>query len=128
MDAFVVTKEWIAENATPKGGYTYEQLRIIGCQIPPVSGWAKRAAGRLITIDQKNRFEAIHNPNGAVQQTEEIDSVALDDCQKAFEVWAKRHVFSVTKDKMVISEGAPIYANPMTQGAYMAWCASRDGS
>lgn len=48
--------------------------------------------------------------------------------QKEFEVWAKQHVFSVKKDKSVISEGAPIYANPMTQGAYMAWCASRDGS
>lgn len=51
----------------------------------------------------------------------------LNACKKEFETWAKLHKFNVGKDKDVVHQGQPIYASPMTQGAYMAWCAARDG-
>ena len=44
--------------------------------------------------------------------------------RKQFEAWAKEHHFAVSKDEKVISDGLPIYSNPMTHGAWMAWSQS----
>jgi hypothetical protein len=150
MDKFVVTKEWIAANATPAGGYKNEQLRIISVQIPARAGWPARAEGRVITTEQKLKFEAFHEGYKATKKSKTVmagdDFDPIGDCdpddvqsdadeahasseaQKEFQAWAKKHAFNVTKDKQVISEGAFIYANPMTQGAYMAWCAAKNGA
>jgi len=52
-----ITKEWIKDNCTVKGGYTKLQLACIGIVWPPVSGWKTRAIGREITEEQRQNFE-----------------------------------------------------------------------
>lgn len=44
--------------------------------------------------------------------------------RKKFEAWATDHKFNLRRDETVIDleEGGTIYANPMTQGCWMAWC------
>ena len=45
-----------------------------------------------------------------------------DVIKEEFEKWAKEHKFILTKDKSTVDEnGELIYANPMTQGAWMAF-------
>ena len=60
-EMFEVTVDWINQNATPAGGYKNEQLRIIGVPIPPMRGWPRSINGKLITQDQKLKFEAFHH-------------------------------------------------------------------
>ena len=58
---FYVTVDWINRNSTPAGGYKHAQLRAIGVPIPPMSGWPIKAAGKLITEEQKLKFESFHH-------------------------------------------------------------------
>ena len=104
-----------------------ENLYAIAVQYIDLHCWElveSRAAIDKASIPVKTEIENLT----ALVESDDESGAQPSGSQKAFEAWAKRHVFSVTKDKMVISEGSPIYANPMTQGAYMAWCAARDGS
>jgi hypothetical protein len=55
---WLVTKAWIEEYRTPKGGWKAKQLAAIGIDWPPLTGWKTRAAGTTISQDQRLTFEA----------------------------------------------------------------------
>lgn len=56
---FKVTREWLLDNATPKGGWTRYQLQLVGIEWPPVHGWMAKAADRLISDESKKAFETL---------------------------------------------------------------------
>lgn len=56
--SFRITKAWLIENKTPKGGWKRKQVEAIGLRWPLVSGWQDRMAGVLITDAQRRAFES----------------------------------------------------------------------
>lgn len=52
-----VTEKWIVRFATPKGGWTREQLVAIGVSWPPRHGWKKRIIGKTISSAAQIIFE-----------------------------------------------------------------------
>ena len=58
---FHVTREWIKENKTARGGWTKEQLAILGVHWPPVQGWIERVTSsqHWLTNFEKWRFEQL---------------------------------------------------------------------
>jgi hypothetical protein len=54
-----VTFEWITKYQTKNGGYTRNQLALIGVDWPPVSGWKDRAVGLTIPDEDAEMFEYI---------------------------------------------------------------------
>lgn len=60
MDKFIVTIEWLQQHCIKSGwGYTVtlDQARQLGEENHLEPGWLKRAIGKTITIEQKERFE-----------------------------------------------------------------------
>lgn len=64
-DKIQVTAEWLARNATLKGGYTKRQFAIIGIEWPPTPGWKARAIGLEMSAIERSEFEAISNASKA---------------------------------------------------------------
>lgn len=55
---FIVTEDWIREHCSARGGWTRDQLEVLGAPWPPVQGWIGRAVGQSISPAQRERFEA----------------------------------------------------------------------
>ena len=58
VDMFEVTRKWINDNRTIKGAFTRKQIISLNVSWPPGKGWISVACGSLITIEQKEAFEA----------------------------------------------------------------------
>lgn len=56
-DRFLVTREWILDNRTPKGAWNRLQIQALGIQWPPREGWIDRMDGEYIYHYQRERFE-----------------------------------------------------------------------
>jgi ribonuclease HI len=56
MTTVKVTDELIRSGMSTAGGWTKEQLGILGVSWPPESGWRKRVIGTEITSEQAERF------------------------------------------------------------------------
>lgn len=52
-----VTKKWLNEHKTPKGGWTKKQIQALGLSYPPVAGWMSALNGELIDCDKARQFE-----------------------------------------------------------------------
>lgn len=61
-NVFVITKDWLQLNRTPRGGYNIKQLEALRLTYPPRKGWQERLIGREIGIEEKELFEhyAVH--------------------------------------------------------------------
>jgi len=53
---FKVTRRWIKDNSTPRGGWNYKQLQAIGVDVPPTKGWIDEVDGKEITEEQADLF------------------------------------------------------------------------
>lgn len=54
----MITKQWLEQHKTDKGGWTATQLAAIGLSWPPAKGWNKQIIGRRITPEQVAKFES----------------------------------------------------------------------
>ena len=52
----IVTKEFIEENKSSKGGWRFAQLAILRAGWPPVKGWKDRAIGMEISEEDAQKF------------------------------------------------------------------------
>lgn len=52
-----LTKRYLLDNRTEKGGFTRQQLKILGIKWPPQAGWLDDLEGVEITEQQKAQFE-----------------------------------------------------------------------
>lgn len=55
---FEISKRWLHEHKTVRGGWTRKQVEAIGETWPLVKGWTFRAVGRLVTEQQRRLFES----------------------------------------------------------------------
>ena len=68
-----ITQEFVNKHKTEKGGFTREQLLILGVSWPPKKGWMRNVIGKEITDEQEKRF--IRHP--VAKQDTRIKSSAL---------------------------------------------------
>lgn len=54
---FIITKEWLELNKTPKGGYLASQVKSLGFAYPPKKGWLASSVGKEIDEMSKKAFE-----------------------------------------------------------------------
>ncbi len=54
-----ISKEFILSGKTKNGGWTKEQLALIGVNWPPEKGWMKRIEGKEITNSQASKFQRL---------------------------------------------------------------------
>jgi len=52
-----LTYEYIQEHKTDAGGWTSKQLKVLGIEWPPKSGWINDVCGKTITDDDAKAFE-----------------------------------------------------------------------
>lgn len=76
MEQFIITKEWLQNNKTVRGGYTKAQAEILLQTWPLKKGWQNKVIGKKIWIEMKNRFESLKAPNK--KQVREV--LTIDNC------------------------------------------------
>ncbi len=60
-DKFIVTKAFIEDGISPRGGWTKQQLSILNVPWPPQPGWKRKAVGLIISRDDAKRFLLAEN-------------------------------------------------------------------
>ena len=93
--SFIVTKKWILENHTDRGGLTGAQLRTLGMtpmKLP--SGWMQSIEGKEITTEEKEYFEGEAKHTFTKQHARKL---RRREDQKDFEleVVAQRHYSTI---------------------------------
>lgn len=57
---FTVTKEWLEDNKTCRGGYTTVQIKALGWEKGlKTKNWKRRSIGLVLTLEQKSLFESL---------------------------------------------------------------------
>jgi len=56
---YTVTREWLNQHRTPRGGWTAAQLRLLGVPWPPVRGWVATVIGQPLTVETREAFERV---------------------------------------------------------------------
>ncbi len=64
-----ITKEFIEKGVSNEGGYTKQQLAILGVAWPPKTGWKNRCVGKTITDNKAKEFLGV-NKQRALQPLE----------------------------------------------------------
>jgi len=75
-EQFIITKEWLQNNKTPRGGYTKKQAEILLQTWPLKKGWQNKVIGTKIWVEMKNRFESLKTPNK--KQVREV--LTIENC------------------------------------------------
>lgn len=60
----VVTKDFLMTYRTDNGAWTSAQLRILGIDWPPISGWMQRVVGIELSDIEAEAFIIARNSNG----------------------------------------------------------------
>lgn len=55
----IVTKDWIMANRTIDGGWTKEQLKILGLEEPLKKGWMDEVSGIVLCKASKKKLKAV---------------------------------------------------------------------
>jgi len=63
--SMIITEEWLDEYATAGVGFSRAQITAIGAPWPLRRGWKQLLVGRVITDDQRRRYEALAKPRDA---------------------------------------------------------------
>lgn len=100
-----VTREWLDENKTSRGGWTNAQLVQLGEPWPPRKGWMNRALGKEISDDaaaefarlsryrqKKEERKAIRSANRRGNRAEKV--AALERKLAKGNNWSPKHVVS----------------------------------
>ena len=76
MSKFTITKKWLLDNRTARGGYTKAQCKLLNFDWPLKKGWQKKAVGQPISTQIKLAFENAKTPNK--KQVREV--LTIDNC------------------------------------------------
>lgn len=62
-DRFVITKKWLNDNKTEKGGWTKKQVEMLNLDWPLKKNWQKEVIGQSMFLPAKQLFEKYKTPN-----------------------------------------------------------------
>lgn len=105
-----ITKEWIFDNRTDKGGWTRAQLSAVGVEWPARSGWIDRLVGQTISDEIAKKFERV--PSNRSNNSEVSATVINRDASPNFADNSTRLWFGKHKGKL-LSE---------VPRSYLDWC------
>lgn len=90
---FIITKDWLEQNMTDKGGYTAAQGRIFNCY-PFTKGWKNRLVNREISQEEKEAFEAAAKVGSKDKVSALINTISkLSDHQKCLvKLWINKNI------------------------------------
>ena len=81
----IITRDFIFENRTDNGAWTYAQLAALGVSCPPTHGWIDEIMGSEISeenarlfIEGKNKLKKKNSPSSYVQ----INRCALEELKR----------------------------------------------
>lgn len=76
---FAISEEFIVAGMSGAGGYNYEQLKLLGVEIPPQTGWKRRIRGKIITrevaleyLDLKGKTKSVRNKEKKLRMQPEL--------------------------------------------------------
>lgn len=90
MSKFEITSEWLHDNKTKRGGYTESQLRcigvidVIGVDFITPKGWLKASEGKIITMEEKNRFEILARQGKTLKKSQRTDRYSTVRDEKSY--------------------------------------------
>jgi hypothetical protein len=64
MKNITITREFIHSHKTEAGGWTRDQLNVLGVEWPPKKGWLSGSVGKEITEEEARRFAMKKRANG----------------------------------------------------------------
>jgi hypothetical protein len=88
---FKVSREWIDQFCTEAGGWTRDQLEVIGIEWPPIKGWKAKAIGRELTDEQRLRFESRIPAKEVSAPESDAEGVRSDFRKLVRMILSKRH-------------------------------------
>ena len=77
METFVITRNWIFDNRTPRGAWTKEQINALGIKWPATSGWIDSIIDTSISSHNARLFE-----EGKIKKPKEVKPhiLTIDKC------------------------------------------------
>lgn len=84
----IVTRDFIENNRTEKGGFTKRQLEILGVRWPPPAGWNRKAVGMELSPEQAEEFCTTarvprHQKNATLDELVAADRTTKDRVKEA---------------------------------------------
>jgi hypothetical protein len=73
-----VTRAWVHAHKSAKGGWTREQLKLLGVNWPPPVGWIDQVEGKTITDKAKAKFEEIGRGGKKKVRRLNVDGLPID--------------------------------------------------
>ena len=61
-DAIKISNDFLRISQSPKGGFTKDQLKLIGVSWPPPKGWKKQVVGKELNPFVAFAFLHFHHP------------------------------------------------------------------
>lgn len=97
---FTITDQWLMDNRTDGGGWTREQLAVLGVSWPPKSGWKDRVIGTQIPYETAELFcVAAHK--------KEFDKKRYTDRRAEFAAMAMQGILANSTLQVFGSSGQP---------------------
>jgi len=90
---FIITKDWLKQHMTDKGGYTAAQGRIFSCY-PFTAGWKGRIVGLEISQEEKEGFESAAKVGSKDKVSVLINTIAKlnDDQKRVIRAWIMQNI------------------------------------
>jgi len=83
LNSFMVTKEWVHQFKTGRGGWNRVQLAAIGVKWPPVAGWIDEVEGSVIPPEHKRIFETTKQEKMSAKRRR----VEADQLLRGLRIW-----------------------------------------
>jgi hypothetical protein len=55
-EMFEITEDFIVAGMSGNGGFNYAQLKLLGVEIPPKTGWKTKIIGKTILKNHQNAY------------------------------------------------------------------------
>lgn len=75
---FEITNDFIVAGMSGNGGFNYAQLKLLGVETPPKTGWKERIIGTKIPRETARKYLAMKGKTKSVVRKEKINAIQND--------------------------------------------------
>lgn len=77
-ELFEITNDFIVAGMSGNGGFNYAQLKLLGVETPPKTGWKERIIGTKIPRETARKYLAMKGKTKSVVRKEKINAIQND--------------------------------------------------
>ena len=77
-ELFEITNDFIVAGMSGNGGFNYAQLKLLGVETPPQTGWKERIIGTKIPRETARKYLAMKGKTKSVVRKEKINAIQND--------------------------------------------------